>query len=588
MKAKSRPALPAARPALLAGTVLVVGLGIATSRLAAAEPDAALGGGALWEGLLQLSAAATAATAGLGMILNHRMPGCGAFLALTGPAILLSQLPAQDSGSAFVFTAALVGGQLAPWLAGSAALACPIVPVRRLDRAVIALSLAVAGLVRGFLPAAVFDPRAAGCFSCPVNLAEVRSDPALYTALGRWGLVLAIVAGIGVAVRAGWRLVTAPRILRLVDAPIVAGGVAAALLAAVAAAHTLQLPAPEPDPALRALWLTTCCCVMLMAAQVPAGRLRARWLTGKVSRAIVAALPDPESLRAAMAASIGDPDLALVFLREDGSGIDAAGLPAGAAAHLSAVMRLSRGESAVAEIRYLADLADASHQLVAATRAGRLAIEHVAAGARLRAELCDLDSSRRRIVEAGDAERLRLERNLHDGAQQRLIALQVLLELAALTAQPSVRASFTAAQREVGAALEQLRHLAHGIYPAALADGGLKLGLRMLAETSPVPLVVEARDLRRMHGAVEAAAYRIVADTVHAAGRHNSRSEVTVTLSDSGKVLRARLLAKGLDEATGKLILAGARDRISAADGTVTLTTSGGQLTIEAVIPCAS
>ena len=154
----------------------MLALGIETSRLAAAHADAALGGGAPWESAVQVGAAAGATAAGLALILNRRVTACGVLLALTGPAILLVQLPAPDAGSALLFTAALAGGSLAPFLAGSAALACPVARLRRAGWAIVALSLAVAGVIQGLLPAAVFDPRAAGCFSCPSKTSR-RSAP---------------------------------------------------------------------------------------------------------------------------------------------------------------------------------------------------------------------------------------------------------------------------------------------------------------------------------------------------------------------------------------------------------------------------
>jgi hypothetical protein len=140
---------------VLAGVLLVLALGVATSRVAAEHPDAALGGGDLAESIIQVGAAVAAAAAGLRMALDRGLAACGMLLALTGLAILLAQLPAQDSGSASLFTAALVGAQLAPFLAGSAALACPVVPVRRPDWAIIAVSLAVAVVIRGLLSAAI-------------------------------------------------------------------------------------------------------------------------------------------------------------------------------------------------------------------------------------------------------------------------------------------------------------------------------------------------------------------------------------------------------------------------------------------------
>ena len=215
-------------------------------------------------------------------------------------------------------------------------------------------------------------------------------------------------------------------------------------------------------------------------------------------------------------------------------------------------------------------------------------MEHVAARVRLRAELADLAASRQRIVELGDAERQRLERDLHDGAQQRLIALQMLLEMAAAAAPPLVSADYSAARRTVGVALEELRDLAHGIHPAALSDGGLRSGLQTLAETSPVPLIIKDADPRRQPAAAEAAAYRMVADTVRAAGQKTTRVAVTVTLSASGDMLRLRLNTAGLDQEAGELILASAQDRVAALDGSITLASEGGQTIIEAAIPCAS
>ncbi len=230
----------------------------------------------------------------------------------------------------------------------------------------------------------------------------------------------------------------------------------------------------------------------------------------------------------------------------------------------------------------------AAYQLVAAVRAAGLVIEHVAAQARLLAELAELAASRQRIIEAGDAERQRLERDLHDGAQQRLIALQVALQMAGHAARPEETASYIAARQAVGVALGQLRDIAHGIHPAALTDGGLQVGLRTLAETSPVPLVINGRDLRRYPAAAEAAAYRLIADAVRIAGQAPGREAMTVTTGGSSGRLCLRLSTAGLDRDAAEQILAGARDRIVALNGSVTLTTARGEMIIEAAIPCAS
>jgi signal transduction histidine kinase len=575
-----------ARAALLA-TLPVLALGAETSRLAAAHPEAALGGGAPWENVVQVGAAVAAVAAGVVLMLEHRVAICGLLLALTGPAILLAQMPVPDASSALLFTAGLAGGSLAPALAGSAALTCPVAPLRRLDWAVVTVSLVTAGAVLGLLPAAVFDPRATGCFSCQHNLAELHADLPLYAALTRWGLILTVAWGIGLAARTGWRWLRTPRIVQLINAPLILAGAAISLLAAAAARHTLMQTTPEIDLTLWALWLLQCGLVSLMAAGVAASGLRARRLARQVTRAVIAAVPDATALTAALGSCIGDPHLALVFPGESGT-VDADGRPARAAGHSVAVIRVTRSDGPVAEVRYSARLIGAAYQLVAAVRAAGLVIEHVAAQARLLAELAELAASRQRIIKAGDAERQRLERDLHDGAQQRLIALQVALQMAAHAGRAEETASYIAARQAVGVALEELRDIAHGIHPAALTDGGLQVGLRTLAETSPVPLAIDGCDLRRYPAAVEAAAYRVIADAVRIAGQAAGREAITVTTGGPGDRLCIRLSTGGLDRAAGDQIVAGARDRIVALNGSVTLATACGEMTIEAAIPCAS
>ena len=253
------------RFAVLAGALLMLVLGAATSRLTAAHADAALGGGDFWESVIQVGAAVAATACGVGMVLNRRMVACGVLLALTGPAILLAQLPAQDSGSAVVFTAALVGGQLAPFLAGRR-----LLPARS----------CLCGAPTGPSSRAAWQwPR--WCGACcqprcstrgPQDVSPARPISRRYGPIrvctppwvsGGW--CLRSRRGPGRWRGRGWRLFRAPRILRLIHAPVVLGGMAAALLAAVAAAHALQLPTPEIDPTVRARWLATCCCVAVMA-----------------------------------------------------------------------------------------------------------------------------------------------------------------------------------------------------------------------------------------------------------------------------------------------------------------------------------
>jgi signal transduction histidine kinase len=410
------------------------------------------------------------------------------------------------------------------------------------------------------------------------------------------------------AVLAAWRWLRAPRIVRLVNAPVAVGGAAVALLSAAAAGHALAQPVPVIDAQSRAIWLAQCTIVVLIAGGVAATALRTRRLASQIAAQVLAATPDAARLQHSLAESIDDPGLALVFPRDDGTVIDAAGQPAGVAGQAAgpggaglAVATVRRASRTVAEVRYRAELAGAGQLLGTAVGSAGLALEHVAAQARLRAELADLAASRRRIIEDADAERRRLERDLHDGAQQRLIGLQLFLQLAAGDAPEGQADTYRAAQRTVSTALADLRDLAHGIHPVALTDDGLMTGLRTLANRSPVPLSIEGTGPVARSAVAEAAAYRLVGYTVHAAGRLDGRPVVRVTADGDEATLHVRIEADGVGDESAAEIMARASDRIAAVNGSVTVETaaaetisgkvparSGARTAITAVFPCAS
>jgi signal transduction histidine kinase len=576
-------------PALTAAAV--VALGVPMVRLAASYPDSAPGGGAPWQIALQSAAAVSAVTAGAALTAHRATRLCGTLLTLAGPAIVIAATPAGQARPALLFTVVLAGAALAPALLGAAALTCPAGPVSRWYRLAAAAGLTVAGLVSGLLPATLFDPQASGCFICAANLAEVHAAPDLRASLIRWGLALTVGTGTGMAVLAAWRWLRAPRIVRLVNAPVSAGGAAVVLLSAAAAGHALAQPVQEIDTSSRAIWLAQCAIVVLMAGGVAATSLRTRRRASQIAAQVLAATPDAATLQHSLAESIGDPRLALVFPRDNGTAIDAAGQPAAESGTGRAVATARRGSRTVAEVRYRADLAGAEQLLDTAVRSAGLALEHVAAQARLRAELADLAASRRRIIEDGDAERLRLERDLHDGAQQRLIGLQLFMQLAADGSSGAQAETYHAAQRIVSTALADLRDLAHGIHPAALTDDGLVTGLRTLANRSPVPLSIEVAGPATRSAEAGAAAYQLVACTARTAAQLDGGPAIRVKADGDEAELRLRIEADGLDDKHAAEIMARASDRIAAANGSVIAETTGtpaAQTTITAVFPCAS
>ena len=228
--------------------------------------------------------------------------------------------------------------------------------------------------------------------------------------------------------------------------------------------------------------------------------------------------------------------------------------------------------------------ADAEHRLADFAALVALALANAEAREQLRA-------SRARIVEAGDAERRRLERNLHDGAQQRLVALSLTLRLSGASSPPATRRRrrcSRAASDELGDALEELRELARGIHPAILTDRGLAPALDMLAGRSSIPIEVCAALDERLPGPVEAAAYYLVAEALTNASKHAraTQGRVSVTREDGFAVVTvADDGVGGADERVGSG-LRGLCDRVEALGGRLDVDSPpGAGTTLRARIP---
>jgi PAS domain S-box-containing protein len=203
----------------------------------------------------------------------------------------------------------------------------------------------------------------------------------------------------------------------------------------------------------------------------------------------------------------------------------------------------------------------------------------------------ELRRSRARIVEAGDVERRRLERNLHDGAQQRLVSLSLALRLAhAQIRQNPDEADriLTAASEELGQALEELRELARGIHPAVLTDRGLRPAIEALAAKSPLPVDLALAD-ERLPGQVEAAAYYVISEALANVVKYAGASTVEVKIArDNGRAVVevADDGVGGADPESGSG-LRGLADRVEALDGRLHVESApGGGTRIRAEIPC--
>jgi signal transduction histidine kinase len=327
------------------------------------------------------------------------------------------------------------------------------------------------------------------------------------------------------------------------------------------------------------------------------GLLRDRGARSAVAELVVdLERPPPGRVRDALARTLGDPSLEVaLWLPERASYVDSHGrgvdLPPPGSDR--AVTVLGPRDAPVAALLHDPVLLERRGLLEAAGAAARLALENERLQAELRAQLAELRASRARIVQAGDDERRRLERNLHDGAQQRLLGLGLALQLARAKLGPDANGAtelLGEAEGELRRALDELRELARGIHPAILSDQGLEPALRSLAERSTVPVTIAVPE-ERLDEPIEAAAYFLVSESLANVAKYARASavHVNVTRRNGNTVVEVDDNGVGgADPAFGSG-LRGLSDRVQALDGTFRIESpSGGGTHIQAVIPCAS
>jgi signal transduction histidine kinase len=210
------------------------------------------------------------------------------------------------------------------------------------------------------------------------------------------------------------------------------------------------------------------------------------------------------------------------------------------------------------------------------------------------AEMSDLRDARSRIIEAADAERRRIERDLHDGAQQRLVALSLNLRMAekrAAEGDPAAAELVRSAGEEAGLALKELRDLARGIHPAILTNRGLAAALNDLATRAPVPVELVAVPPQRLPDAVESTVYFLVSECLANVGKHARATEATVSVAVVGDEVEVVVKDDGVGGAdlAGGSGLQGLEDRVGALDGCVDIDSPPGRgTTVMATIPLAA
>jgi signal transduction histidine kinase len=563
--------------------VLVAGLALGVFSLAVARGGAgySFGGGSAFAGAAELAVGYTLLAVGVAAWMRPRQGRLGAMLVAASFAWFLLEWNNPAAGSAFVFTIGLVLYAAAPPLVAHAMLAYPDGRVSWWPGLLgLALAYVSAVLVLGLLAATVFDPTAEGCAQCPRNLLLVGGSSA-YGSVNRAGVYLGLSWSLLMILLAAGDLVRSTPARRRLAGPVMVAGCAYLGLVAADFAHSLGRGFLGNDGLDRRLWAGEAVALCALSAAVVWAWVRARRTRSALARLVIelADAPPPGGLRDVLADALHDPSLVLAYPLAGGRLTDARCRPVELAGEVTPIVR---GGQRVALLSHRPGLfgEPVLAEEVAAT--ARLALENERLQAEARLQLEDLRASRGRIVQAGDAERRRLVRDLHDGAQQRLVALALALRLARTRLGPGLdpvlAGRLDQAEAELRAALADLRELAQGIFPVTLAEEGLSAAVEALAEAAP--LEITALPEERLSSSVEDAAYFVVSELV----RRVAASPLKASAARRDSRLVVEVEGDGMPAEITDL-----QDRVGALDGTVAVAHEpGGRARITAEIPCES
>jgi signal transduction histidine kinase len=519
---------------------------------------------------------------GTGLLAWWRRPDnrTGALMTATGFAWFASGMSSADED--VLYTAGLALDALFPVIAGHLVLAFPTGRLEtRAERILIGVGYVASTVLQ--VPSLLFEEHSPGN---PRNLLVLEPDQGLSDILDgvQFAVVLPVIVGSIVILVRRWRAATRPQ--RRVLAPVMWSGGAAFVVYAVAAGLDAAGKTVEELEQV----------AILLLATVPfgflAGLLRSRLAQADRIAELISRLgqpPGPDTVRTALAEALGDPSVALAYwLPESGRFVDAEGRPAVLPAGEWTEVELQGRR--IAAIRHDPSLADQPQLVRAAGAAAALALENQRLAAELRARIEDLRASRARLVSAGDAERRRLERNLHDGAQARMVGLAAKLGLARHKAgeDRELATLLEESRVELMASLDELRAVARGLHPAVLTDRGLDAAVRGLAFRAPLPVEISGEAPDDLPPPVATALYYVVAEALTNVAKYAAASRATVAVRREGDDVVADVADDGVggaDAASGSG-LQGLSDRVAALDGRLELESPpGGGTVVRVRIP---
>jgi signal transduction histidine kinase len=441
--------------------------------------------------------------------------------------------------------------------------------------------------------------------ACMPNPFALVTDPVLFDRIQLATTVVIAGAALVVAAFAATRLRGTGKGARRILRPVVVAGVVAALVAAWDAIDLITFIASgegllrfsEPWREI-ASWLIIAA-VSLVPIGFLVGVVRLRMAHGPLA-ALALELdrsPDPGRLQYALRHALGDPSLELLrWDRDTASWLDAHGLSVTPPKEDSsiAVTTLERDGEAIAAIVHDRVLQEDPGMVAAATAVLRLAVENERLSTEVREQLAFVRASRARLVEAAEAERRRIERDLHDGAQQRLIGIALSLQEARAEARRQAPDAPFLMQlddtaEELLAAIDELRELARGIHPAVLTDDGLGVAVKSLTRRAAVPVELNLSLNGRLPPAIEATAFYVVAEALTNVTRHARARSVSVRVAHQNALLEIEVEDDGDGGADARFGtgINGLVDRLDAVSGTLEIhSPSGGGTHLKAIIPC--
>lgn len=556
-------------------------LGVVSLAIARDHPGSSFAGTSLEGGVALLGTGWVLLACALGFWVRRPGNAIGPLLAVVSCAWFFGEWDNPGAPS-IIFTIGLVLYAASPPFVAWTMLAYPTGRLSvAIDRVTVAIGSLCCLLLLGLLPALVLDPESISCAHCPTNLLQVSDRADVFHNLNRIGVQVGFGWSVFVIALTIWGVLRSSSARRRAVALVVTAGCVYLGLVAGSFGLALDRGYLGTTASQRELWLAQAVTLSLLSGAVGWGLWQARRTRSMLTKLVVelGEATQAGDLRDVLGGPLADPDLEIAYPLGDGRYVDASGKTVDLTPVPGrATTPLVRGGRSVAVLVHREGLLDNPDLVEEVMTSARLALENERLQAEVRAHLEDLRSSRARIIETGDAERRRLERDLHDGAQQRfvgvLLALRLLRRQLEDDGDARLRTELGNAEAQLNEAITELRELARGIHPAVLSDEGLAAAVDALAEGGTTSAHIGSLPEGRFPRLVETAAYLVIAEAT-------KNGPCNVSAARQGRTLLVDIETASPPERLIEL-----KDRVGALGGELHSDRVGDGIKIRAEIPC--